>query len=1218
VKTTILGFIVCLIAGMIALPASAQWTWKGQLYFNTNQNLYLPVNFADSVDISVGQGFTVKAPAAVRSNGYTMCKRGGGRFWFMADNPLFDGNIVYRGKSDTVRLDGVFGPFVNSAVGYMYAGSIVSSPDSLSFFHLHQNDTTVQTFKASGYNRTNKNLYIYSDTRSKLRITHSSDSLAGTVRLSAGGRLYIDGSYDAKIWVSDSSRLITGENSVAGHSDYANFANSGVNDTAIVVSRGSVLQIGERHSPSLAHVEGGHLVQRDGSTLEIDVYDPRASWNLTDGIHTNWKSSVDSSFSDRIYLGHGDYFFGADSKIRLNCAPAYIDSIASDSVFYLPVIMLNTYHQINGAGNVSVHQNLGGWHLEFILGDGNNNTVNGWGYVRGRRTLPDNVSDADCYGTPPAFAWGIAEKFGHNAVTVSTFSTVCVGDLNGDGYPELVALAGQVHAGMYAARLIVYLGPNHTQINTINAKGNSIAVFDGGGVALLKAKIAGKDSAFIVVQDYDGFLYAFNYTGAHIWKSSAITGITATKHYDIGIADFNNDGQPEIYCGPDIFNASTGVKICSSPGNYGLSPSWTSQSQIPQQYKATPFAADVTGDGKLEYIAGNQVYSVDIAGGSMTLLYTVPPPTDQYGTTMISDGKTQVADFDNDGYLDVVVSGVNISALRSNVWIWSPTKQTVLARISNNDVRNQSYPFIGDIDGCGQPEILFIASYQQTGNISHSQDSIRAYKYDNSMLLKQFWRLSHSDRSGSTGITLFDFNQDGTAEIVFRDESHLRIINGSLKSHKTGADTIAYNLYSTLCYSATGYEYPVIADIDGDGSAEIVIGGHPTDNSFPTIESPIRIFKSGTSNPWAPARKVWNQYAYNAVNINEDLTIPKYQLNPATVFPNGKRPYNNFLQQQTILNIDGDPLWLLPDFALVGSMNTHYHTAGDSLVISNLCIKNEGDARGGDSIQIAVYRNSRAPSNLINVYKRPAAIDLNDTRCYSIKINGVSSIGAANLYIEINDNGLRHPQTECDSTTNNGGSISLASIPIARNDRIVVFTCSNKIVNVLANDANTGGNSPNIIQDGKLGTASPSGTNIAYANDKSIDGGCTKHGGRRDTVVYRVCSGSNCSDAMLIVNILRTPAIKLADSCSRHPYLTVNYQYPAASYQWHKSSDGVVWTLISGSPHLKLYVTEDAWYKATVTYNGDTIETSPVHFVIHRKAQLPGNLWWYESFLSND
>ncbi|MDR0835543.1 MAG: hypothetical protein LBN11_03045, partial [Tannerella sp.] len=187
-------FLLINIALAAAGPVAAQWAWQGQLYFGVNQNLFLPVNIVGDVDVTVAEGFTVRAPAYVRGNGHTMIKKGGGRFLFQVANPDFDANIVYVGKSDTVQLDGTFGQNMGATTtGFLYTGNIISSPDSISFFYLHQDNAVVQTFDAHGYNNTNTNLHIYSDKPSTFRLIHSSDSLAGKVELSSGGTLYIDG-----------------------------------------------------------------------------------------------------------------------------------------------------------------------------------------------------------------------------------------------------------------------------------------------------------------------------------------------------------------------------------------------------------------------------------------------------------------------------------------------------------------------------------------------------------------------------------------------------------------------------------------------------------------------------------------------------------------------------------------------------------------------------------------------------------------------------------------------------------------------------------------------------------------------------------------------------------------------------------------------------------------------------------------------------------------
>ena len=191
-------------------------------------------------------------------------------------------------------------------------------------------------------------------------------------------------------------------------------------------------------------------------------------------------------------------------------------------------------------------------------------------------------------------------------------------------------------------------------------------------------------------------------------------------------------------------------------------------------------------------------------------------------------------------------------------------------------------------------------------------------------------------------------------------------------------------------------------------------------------------------------------------------------------------------------------------------------------------------------------------------------------------------------------------------------TVSVAPVvPEARDDRVSIFTCSEKIVNVLANDINASSGTLAMETLPKRGSAEAANGFIIY-NGGAV-GDCATHGGRRDTIRYKVCVGSYCSEADLILDILRRPSITLHDSCSRRPWLGVNYQYPGATYEWFKSPDGSgSWEPLPGSPRLKVYVTEDAWYKVRVTYNGDTVE-STVHFVVHKKSKLQGNLIWYVS-----
>jgi uncharacterized repeat protein (TIGR01451 family) len=1012
---------------LFTVPAVAQWSWKGQLYFGTNQNLFIPVVFIDSVEITIAQGFTVRSPGSVTGNGYPMCKKGGGRFWFQADNPLFDSNIIYAGNSDTVQLNGIFGQFINDSIGYLYTGSLISSDDSTSFFYLNQNDTVVQTFDASGYNNTNTNLYIYSDTGSTLRIIKSSDSLAGRVHFSKGGVLYMDGTYNAEVSVTG-GKLITGENSVAVpavHHDYAIFRNT-FNDSTLTISA-SIMQIGTYKGPSLVHVASGNIYQDAGSTLEIDVYNPNTNWNLTPGIHPEWV--YQTSFSDKIYLAGGDYKFEANSRINVSWDPVYMASIMDDTVFYLPVIMLNnpSLQHITGENNVTVNQTMPGWVLKFFIGDGNNGTQIGWAYIKGEEILPDNISDADCYVTPPATTWSMRETTLNNDVLIHNYGPLAVGDIDGNGTVEIIGYKESVATTNSYESPGLKLFHYNTSTNRIELKHEFLFATMGGATSATFGAMAiarYNDEGYIVVSGTDKHLYAYTPDGARKWKS------TAQYHANeygtvLGIADFNNDGIPEVYTGDQVFSlANNGNLLCDGgrSNSSGVLNPGTGHSTV---------AADMDGDGQLELVAGINIYKVNITdytgttNNSITLLPGMQLNASLLPVNAADDGATQVVDIDNDGKLEVVV--ISNTGGRAVAYVWKPLPDGHSYLMGSypvpaTGVGFYSIPMLGNIDDTPYPEIVFI-----TNGTYSSSNYWKMYALQFNPLasagsqISLKWELEHTNLSGCTGATLFDFNQDGINEIVYRDETRLRIIDGS-------ADTAAVKTTELNVRSSTLREFPVIADIDHDGQAEIVVTGW--DGNAKTIDGVesssqngyLRVFKANGS-PWAPARSAWNQYAYNAVNINEDLTVPLYQMNPATVFP-GKdgiwgtaddvRPYNNFLQQQTTLNRGGMPIWLAPD-AVFDESQISTSVVGDSVSIS-ICIVNQGDAALGSPVYVTLYRDSIKPENIIKTDSLARYILPGDTDCLTVGIRDINPfLPFVQLIVRLNDNGLTYPvQDECD------------------------------------------------------------------------------------------------------------------------------------------------------------------------------------------------------------
>jgi uncharacterized repeat protein (TIGR01451 family) len=285
------------------------------------------------------------------------------------------------------------------------------------------------------------------------------------------------------------------------------------------------------------------------------------------------------------------------------------------------------------------------------------------------------------------------------------------------------------------------------------------------------------------------------------------------------------------------------------------------------------------------------------------------------------------------------------------------------------------------------------------------------------------WQKITSDTSGATTMSMFDFDQNGEVELVYRDETLLRII-----------DKNGNNLTTAPCISATHTEYPIIVDIDRDGHADIIVSG-----GIPGYTGTrLARFSSKTANQWAYCRSVWNQHGYNATNINEDLSIPQYPLNPATAFPGADgivgtaddiRPYNNFLQQQTRLGGNGKTSWLAPDATPIYFNSSSVYV--DSIVHVTLDIANIGDAVIGPKIYVSLYKGSTA----IPAFKTDSfdiVIEPDSSAIVSMSYTDVSALNNPYVVVaRVNDKDPKFAYwPECDSLNNviNLGLMTKAAI----------------------------------------------------------------------------------------------------------------------------------------------------------------------------------------------
>ncbi len=394
-------------------------------------------------------------------------------------------------------------------------------------------------------------------------------------------------------------------------------------------------------------------------------------------------------------------------------------------------------------------------------------------------------------------------------------ASAAVIDLNRDGVPEIVFSTFESNQYKHG-KLRAIRGDSGNEVWTVT---NS--AYELSGYATLAAGDIDNDGfPEIVAIHEDGYTIAFEHDGTFKWRNYDATWSEANG--GASIADLDGDGVPEVIVGNVVMNGLNGSLRWrgSGPGK-GVN-----------ELGPLSIVADIDLDGRPEVIAGNSAYRYD---GTL------------YWSAAISDGFAGVGNFDTDPYAEVVVvTDGKVYLLEHD----GTTKWAQPAAIPGGG--RGGAPTIADVNGDGSLEIGVAGA-----------KNYAVFRSDGALL----WPPKPVQDASShiTGSSVFDFNGDGAAEVVYGDEVYLRVYRGS--------DGTVLDAWPKS--SGTGVELPMIVDVDGDGKAEIVavanrVGHHGT------LDVGIFVIED-TNDNWVSTRKIWNQHSYHITNVNDDGTIPAYE-----------------------------------------------------------------------------------------------------------------------------------------------------------------------------------------------------------------------------------------------------------------------------------------------------------------------------------------------------
>jgi len=513
-----------------------------------------------------------------------------------------------------------------------------------------------------------------------------------------------------------------------------------------------------------------------------------------------------------------------------------------------------------------------------VNGDGYSDVIIGaWSYTNGQtdegRAYVFHGTGAGLAGSP---SW-TAES--NQAMAGFGGSVACAGDVNGDGYSDVIVGASDYDNGeSNEGRAYIYLGST-TGLATAPARtleGNQIDGNFGWSVATA-GDVNGDNYSDVIVgaslydngQADEGRAFVYLGSSSGVASSAAWTREGqqdgARFGHAVGAAgDVNADGYSDVivsahWYNNDLTDEGRAFVYHGSSTGLSLAASWIGEGdQTAAQYgSSVSTAGDVNGDGYADIMVGAwrynngqgdegraYVYLGSAAGTADTAAWMMEP---NQGNAQAGNSVAIAGDVNGDGISDVIVGahwydngqvdegrafvyhGATVGLAEEAAWT---AQGDQFGALFGSGVAG-----VGDVNGDGYGDIVVGAQYADNGEANEG----RAFLYLGSTTgpaLTPSWTGEANQGSAQYGIRVAgagDVNGDGYADVIVganlydngqEDEGRAWLYLGSASGL---SPTAAWTAEGNQVFARLGFVAPA-GDVNGDGYADVIVGAYSYTN----------------------------------------------------------------------------------------------------------------------------------------------------------------------------------------------------------------------------------------------------------------------------------------------------------------------------------------------------------------------------------------------------